>query len=138
MARILIVEDDRQVLALERRVVGTLPGDHEVMEASNVYDALSWIKARTPDLIILDCLLGKATTGNGFMVYFTHMVRAGSTPDIPIVLISGMPRRQLDGLQAAYSSIKAVYQKPFDIMDVRLALIKLLSLSCDRDEALAS
>jgi len=83
MARILVVEDDRQVLMLLKRVIATVPGQHEVMEAANVYDALEWVKARKPDLIMLDCLLSKATTGNGFMMYYQHMVKAGALREVP-------------------------------------------------------
>lgn len=41
-------------------------------------------------------------------------------------MVSGMPLKQLEGLKAAYGAIKQVFQKPFDIEDLRQALMNWL------------
>lgn len=126
MARILLIEDDNQVMTLLRKVIGTLQGDIEVIDVANAYDAIDWVKTRPPDIIVLDVLLARATNANGFMVYFQHLVRAGAVPDIPVLLVSGMPKKQLEGLKAAYPSIKAIFQKPFEIDELRDSIQDLL------------
>lgn len=126
MARILLVEDDNQVMTLLRRVIRTVVPNAEVTDVANAYDAIDRVKTRPPDLIILDVLLARATNANGFMVFFQKLVRAGTVPDIPVMLLSGMPKKQLEGLQAAYPSIKQVYQKPFEVDEMREAIARML------------
>jgi CheY-like chemotaxis protein len=130
MARILVVEDDRHVLALHHRVIASLPTAHDIVDTANVYEALELVKTNPPHLIILDMCLAKGTNGNGFMVFFQKLLREGAVPDIPILLISGLPLKQLEGVQAAFPVVRQVFQKPFDVPVLREALMRWLAVSC--------
>ncbi len=138
VAKILVIEDDPQIMALQRRVIATLPGPHDILNAANVYEALELVKTGSPDLIMLDCVLGQATTGNGFMAFYHNLLRGGVVPDVPIIVVSGMPLKQLEGLKAAYASIKTVFQKPFDVMVLREELLRWLPEQPVERAALAS
>jgi len=126
MARILIVEDDRCVQTIICRLIATLPTPHEVMVADDVYTALELVKATPPDLVILDLMLRKATTGQGFMVYLQQVRRTKGLGEIPVIVSSAQPRETLDGLRGCYPSVQEALQKPWDVLAMRETLLRLL------------
>ena len=76
--RVLIVEDDRVIASLHRRIVSSHPGFTVIAEASSAELALRMVKAGTPiDLILLDLGLPGA---NG--IQLLKYLRAAGGPDV--------------------------------------------------------
>ncbi|MGH7024379.1 MAG: response regulator [Caulobacteraceae bacterium] len=101
---ILLVDDHALVRAGLKRLLATLP--HEtIVEAANGRDALTLIRQRRPDLVILDLNL----PGLGGLELLRRMVRAGAGP-ILVLSMHGEPlyaRRALEAGAAGYMTKNA-------------------------------
>jgi CheY-like chemotaxis protein len=61
MAKILIIDDDPDIIYVTRMYLGE--NGHEVIDAKNGMEGLEKIKEEHPDLIILDVMMDTATEG---------------------------------------------------------------------------
>jgi CheY-like chemotaxis protein len=86
LKRILIVDDDAQTrdgLALAIRAAG-----HTVRTAADGLEALKEVRARRPDLIVLDLIM---PTMDGW-TFRLHQLTDPALADIPVVILSGAGR----------------------------------------------
>jgi CheY-like chemotaxis protein len=119
MPRILIVDDDPDVLMLLRAVL-TLDG-HVVDMARDGADALARVQANTPDLVIMDLLMPEM---DGDMAL--HALRGHpSTRETPVVMLTGRDDAPSVAL-AATEGADAYVTKPFEPETV-LALVRRLT-----------
>jgi DNA-binding response OmpR family regulator len=107
MARILVVDDDRNCAAFLRLFL-TDEG-HEVRSAVSGRDALQAAAAMFPDLLITDWLLKDGTDG----LSLARALRQ-ERGDLGIVFITGMPRRELlDEVNQLGNA--HIFEKPLDL-----------------------
>lgn len=102
MARILIVDDDRQFRRITRLAL-TVNG-HEVSEAANGAEALDRIQTSVFDLVFLDWqmpVMGGEETCRAIRVF----------SDVPIIVVSARDR----SIDALLSGATASITKPLDI-----------------------
>ena len=115
-ARILIVEDEEPLTMLLRYNLEA--EGYEVDTSARGDEADTKLKETTPDLILLDHLLGAGERGTDFLPQLKEI--AGQ---VPIVVISGSLniRQQLHLLQGA-GSADYVLDKPVDLDDLELTV----------------
>jgi CheY-like chemotaxis protein len=83
--RILLVDDDSDLLKLLERMLLSLDEGCEIMKASSGEEALKMMAAQKPDLVFLDIVLGG-------MSGWDVLAARGSLPDlsdVPVVILSG-------------------------------------------------
>ena len=123
-ARILLVEDDdemRHLLAAALRRDG-----HEIVEASDGTEAVGYLyplvfhgsAAAPPDLIITDIRM-PGWTG----IRILEMVRGGRVPT-PVILITAFGAAETHA-EARRLGAAAVFDKPFDVDELRAAVLKI-------------
>lgn len=118
----MIVEDDPVISKFHCRLVGGLQGRMECVVARTSKDAIRVLEGEPLDLILLDVQLAEATSGRRFLVHCHHLFERSPEKRLPVVVVSGIDRKELEGLAKAYPFIIAVFSKPFD-MDELLALV---------------
>lgn len=91
---ILVVEDDATLRQFYRTAL-TLAG-YDVREAGDGYDALRMIDNHPPDLVILDLTLPHVS---GYVVR-QELAAQALTHHIPVVIVTGADRLQIDALEA--------------------------------------
>jgi CheY-like chemotaxis protein len=101
--KILVVDDDRDVV----RYLSAIFEDHgyEVLQAFDGAEALEVMERTIPDLITLDLEMEKQWGSR----FFRTMDKDQRFQNVPVVVVSGMPRADLAIKRAA-----AVVKKPFD------------------------
>ncbi len=120
MARILIVEDDGTIRAMQSRILSG--AGHEVIEAKDGASALAAIKENVPDLVILDVMMAGLS---GFEV--ARLLRAQpSTATIPVLFVTSRTSASAmdEGLEAGGS---AYLTKPFSSSRLLQIVDKLLA-----------
>jgi CheY-like chemotaxis protein len=117
--RILMIDDDediREVLGLVLRAQG-----HEVREAADGAEALTWLRAGgSPSVILLDMMMPRLD-GEAFM---TAMHHDPGIPEIPVIVVSGhqAARQRAQELGAASCLVK-----PIELEDLLAALDRAAS-----------
>jgi CheY-like chemotaxis protein len=136
MPKVLIIEDEATTVEMIRSTLAELPtrGELAVAEAPTMHRGLELVKA-LPDLIILDMYLAENTTGTAFMVFYHRMVKSGTLPEIPVILMSSMNLPELENLQVTYPSIKELLQKPIEHRALYVAIAHCLKIPVPEDEA---
>jgi CheY-like chemotaxis protein len=81
---VLLVDDKREVLRLFSRMLSSAEKDYRVLRATNGRRALSLLRQRKPDLMLLDLIMPGM---DGFQV-LQEKSRDASIRDIPVVVIS--------------------------------------------------
>ena len=107
MARILVVDDDRNCAAFLRLFL-TDEG-HEVRSAVSGKDAMQAAGVMTPDLLITDWLLKDGTDGLGL----ARSLRK-ERPELSIIFITGMPERELQS-EVNKLGQAHIFEKPLDL-----------------------
>ncbi len=106
--RILVIEDDSDMRAL---MVEALSRDgHVVEDASDGVEGLQCAREHTPDLILLDLVM---PTMDGW-TFLEEQRRDARLASVPVVLVSGCPEEQVEGLDA-----EAYLSKAYDLDEVR-------------------
>lgn len=82
--RVLIADDDPEVVRLFRRMLRTRFAARDCLEAYNGEEALQLIRASRPDLVLLDLLMPKL----GGREVLEQMVADPNLADIPVLLVS--------------------------------------------------
>jgi CheY-like chemotaxis protein len=126
MATVLIVEDDPQVMKFLCNLIKSLEGGHDIKAARTSTDGVALLEKGGIDLIILDLQLAEATSGRRFLVHLYHLFERGLCGNIPVFIVSGIDRRDLEGLTKAYSFVRAAFSKPFDMDDLAEAIQEAL------------
>lgn len=109
--RILVVDDNKQILFILRDTLARLGRGYETVTAQNAHDAMTEIKKRTFELLITDLEMPD-TNGRGL----TEAVKA-LNPGIVVVWITGHGCRRVRA-QAARLRVYRCLEKPLDIRDI--------------------
>jgi CheY-like chemotaxis protein len=89
MANILVVEDDADTLEVLARLV-TRAG-HQVVRASNGWEALVALDERHVDLVVLDLMM-PGMNGHTFLRILRHDDRRQT---LPVILVTALPQSEL-------------------------------------------
>lgn len=117
MKKILIVEDDPELLELERSI---LKKEYETMTAASGEEAIKLIREKRPDMVLLDVLL---PTMSGLEV--CQVMRSDpATKHIPVVMLTGQDRAE--SLSEGFDAGTDMYiNKPFSAKKL-LAVVKAI------------
>jgi CheY-like chemotaxis protein len=122
MASVLIIDQDQHIRRLIRQVLEH--AGYAVTEAETVSDATTQLVMNTPDVIILDCLLG----GPGLGLDLLREIRAAPcTRAVPVVVTTGIPEPNID-LRMRNCGASAFLLKPFSPRDLVQAVALALEL----------
>jgi DNA-binding response OmpR family regulator len=114
MRRILAVDDDKDILDILQYILED--SGYEVETLSDGHFLFEKIKANTPDLILLDIMLGNMDGRD-----LCKAVKAkDETHDIPVILISAS--HNVAGSMNQKGAPNAFIAKPFDIDDLLSAI----------------
>jgi DNA-binding response OmpR family regulator len=116
--RILVVDDDRQILILMKNLLKEFRFDS--LTASTGAEAIGLVERENLDLMLLDINLPDL---RGEEVIAAVRSR-GADRGLPIVVLSGEP---LDRNQVRAMGADVAVQKPFDIHELRTTLERLLA-----------
>ena len=122
MKKILIVDDNPDVIFSVCDGLKSLTNDFEFLEANSGKEAIELLKKETPDLILLDIMMpdmdgwGVAATIKGY----------SKTKKIPIIFLTA----KTDDLSKGMGSLTAedYIEKPFDLSDIENRLRKTLKM----------
>ncbi|MGE0788866.1 MAG: response regulator [Sandaracinaceae bacterium] len=119
--RVLIVDDEDDIRRMLRRVL--TERDIEVIEASRGSEALSAVREREPDVILLDAMLPEI---HGFDIC-RRIKGSKKYGHIPIIMVSAVYRgwRFAEDLKQSYG-VNEFLEKPFKISDVITAVERAL------------
>ncbi|ODP37115.1 response regulator [Sphingomonas turrisvirgatae] len=107
MARIIIAEDDPLVGQIARDAL--IDAGHGAGVVPNGADALAVIKARRPDLVILDCNMPEISGVN----VVRELRKLMDFADLPILMLTGR-RSEADEELARFAGANDYLRKPFD------------------------
>ncbi len=123
-ARILVVEDDPQIQHL---IIKTLEADgHRVYSASRGLEALKLIKAKKPELLVLDAMLPEV---HGFEIC-RKVKESKRFGQVPVLMVSAIYRgwRIAEDIKSTYR-VDDFMEKPFRIQELRGRVQRLLKHS---------
>jgi DNA-binding response OmpR family regulator len=107
MARIIIADDDPLVGELARDVL--IAAGHGAGLVANGAEALAVIKARRPDLAILDCNMPEKSG----VIVVRELRQLPEFADLPILMLTGRRSEQDEGI-ARFAGANDYLRKPFD------------------------
>ena len=119
--RILLVDDQRDILKLLHSTLDTLPHELEIIEAPSGEEALLETTREKIDLLVADYRL-PGITG----VELMHKIRAQS-PDVRVILVTGMTDRKVRE-EILNAGAVAVFDKPISLKDFLDAVERSLGL----------
>jgi CheY-like chemotaxis protein len=126
MASVLIVDQDAHIRRLIRQVLERV--GYAVTEAESGAEVTTQLEMNTPDVIVLDCLLG----GPGLGLDLLREIRATSrTQGVPVVVTTGIPEPHID-LRLRNCGASAFLLKPFSPRDLVQAVALALGLGVPR------
>lgn len=116
---ILIADDDEDILALVKAVLER--SGHEVMAVGNGAEALASVRARRPDLAVLDITMPHV---DGLEVL--RRLRADAeTAALPVVLLSAQAQ-EADVVRGFATGASAYVKKPFSPRELAARVAELL------------
>ena len=92
MKAILVADDQPETRAVVRAMLSTNPA-YQVQEAANGAEALALAQEQRPDLVLLDVQMPEMTGPEVCL----RLKGSPETRDIPVVLMSGMDRQDVQG-----------------------------------------
>lgn len=119
VARIIVAEDDEIVAEVVRDAL--IAAGHGVGVLPTGAQALAVIRARLPDLVILDCNMPEMS---GLLV-LREMRITPKLADIPVVMLTGR-RSDKDVSLAMYDGANDYIKKPFDPDELVFRIERLL------------
>lgn len=119
MARIIVAEDDGIVAELVRDAL--MAAGHGVGVLPDGQEALRVIRARLPDLVILDCNMPELS---GLLV-LREMRGSPRLAHIPVLILTGR-RSEKDVTLAMYEGADDYMKKPFDADELVFRVEELL------------
>jgi CheY-like chemotaxis protein len=134
-AKILIVDDDRDLVAVMRMVLQKQ--GYRVVDAPGPAEGLGAVEAERPDLILLDVMMPNAT--EGFHFVWTLRQKPGAYyREVPIVILSAIHSKtdlrfypdSSDGSYRAgeYLPVQEFLDKPVDPTDLLSVVARRLDL----------
>ncbi len=106
---ILLVDDNVRYRQQLRRMIGRVGLQTVIYEAENINEAINLVKRVTPQLALVDVVLGEE---NG--IYCTRRIRALSPPS-RVVLISAYPDREFHRLGLEAGAVAFLDKKDLDV-----------------------
>lgn len=126
MASVLIVDQDGHIRRLIRQVLEHV--GYAVAEAESGTAVTTQLAMNTPDVIVLDCLLG----GPGLGLDLLREIRSTPrTQEVPVVVTTGIPEPHID-LRLRNCGASAFLLKPFSPRDLVQAVALALELGAPR------
>ena len=119
MARVLIVDDERDVVELVKFLLER--DGHQVYEAFNGREALEVVASSNPDLIVLDIMMPEM---DGYTVN-ARLMENDATRRIPVIILTAKGQMR-DVFQMA-SNVVMYMEKPFDPKHLREKIQDILS-----------
>jgi DNA-binding response OmpR family regulator len=120
MARIIIADDDE--IIGETACDALRASGHGAGLVADGIEALRLVKARKPDLLILDCNM----PGMSGMLVLRELRNTPSLYDLPVMMLTGR-RSEQDVDLAMYAGADAYVKKPFDPDQLVFEVEKLLA-----------
>jgi len=120
MARIIIADDDEIVGEIARDAL--IAAGHGTGLVPDGAEALKIIKARCPDLVILDCNM----PGISGVSLVEELRRTPGLADLPVMMLTGR-RSQRDEDLARYAGADDYMKKPFDPDELVFRVEQLLA-----------
>ncbi|WP_233503453.1 response regulator [Sphingomonas psychrotolerans] len=120
MARIIIADDDELVGEMARDAL--IAAGHGAGLVSNGADALKIIKARRPDLVILDCNMPELSG----VLLVEELRRMPEYADLPVLMLTGR-RSDRDEELARFAGANDYMKKPFDPDELVFRVEELLA-----------
>ena len=121
MPNALIIDPDEHIRRLIKQVLER--AGYAAADAATIRDVMDQIVAQTPDVIVLDCLLG----GPGLGLDLLREIRATPrTREVPVVVTTGIPEPNID-LRLRNCGASAFLLKPFSPRD----LVKAVALALE-------
>ena len=120
MARIIIADDDELVGEMARDAL--IAAGHGAGLVSNGADALKVIKARRPDLVILDCNMPELSG----VLLVQELRKTVEFADLPVMMLTGR-RSDRDEELARFAGANDYMKKPFDPDELVFRVEELLA-----------
>ena len=120
MARIIIADDDDIVGEIARDAL--IDAGHGVGLVTDGAEALNVIRARKPDLVILDCNM----PGMGGVLVLREMRNSVDLCDTPVLMLTARTSRQDENL-ARFAGANAYMKKPFDPEELAFRVDEILA-----------
>ena len=111
MSRILVVDDDKDVIELVRFLLEQ--DGHQVLEAYDGVEGVEVAQKELPDLIILDIMMPER---DGFTAN-THLLDNEATRGIPIMVLTA--KGQMRDLFESAPNVRCYMEKPFESKELR-------------------
>jgi len=124
MARVLVVDDERDVVELVKFLLER--DGHKVIEAFNGREALERAYAELPDLIILDIMMPEM---DGYTVN-ARLTETESTKHIPVIILTA--KGQMRDVFEMASNVAFYMEKPFDPKHLREKIQEVLSKAANK------
>jgi CheY-like chemotaxis protein len=133
MAKILIIDDDPDIIEVTRLCLGQ--AGHEVIDANNGMEGLEKIKTDHPDLIILDVMMDTATEGFQLALKLRQpdpSSEFAQYSDIPILMLTAIHSKTPLHFEPDidYLPVELFVDKPIDPDD----LVKKVEWILDQDK----
>jgi len=124
MARIIIADDDEIMGEIARDAL--IAAGHGAGLVADGVEALRVVKARRPDLLILDCNMPKMS---GVLV-LRELRNSPELYDLPVMMLTGRRSTQ-DVDLAMFAGADAYMKKPFDLDELVFKVDELLEKPAD-------
>jgi len=118
MAKLLVVDDDRDVVELLNFLLER--HGHQLLEAENGREGLETVLREHPDLIILDIMMPEM---DGFKMN-KHLLENKATKEIPVIILTA--KGQVRDTFEMTPNIKYFMEKPFDPKDLQTKVLDAL------------
>lgn len=118
MARVLVVDDERDVVELVKFLLER--DGHSVLEAYNGKEALEKAQNELPDLIVLDIMMPEM---DGYTVN-AHLNEREETRKIPVIILTA--KGQMRDVFEMSSNVAFYMEKPFDPKHLREKINEVL------------
>ena len=125
--RVLVVDDEPDVLLLCR--VNLEFEGYEVMEASDGVEAMSRVRERRPDVVLLDVMMPRM---DGWQV-LSELKSDDELKDIPVVMLTAKVQDQ-DQIRGWSSGASEYITKPFSPLSLSQVLEDVLADGPDEEE----
>ena len=120
MSRIILVDDDEQLLAFLQQAL--VSDGHDVVTCDDGRTALEFAARLQPDLIVLDAMMPRV---DGYQVLW-HLRENDRTRDIPAMMLTSRSRHQDEQLGLSLGAQDYVF-KPFVMEDVIMRIRDVLA-----------
>jgi two-component system phosphate regulon response regulator PhoB len=121
---VLVVEDDTTLARIMK--TGLERGGLAVVAVHSGEEALDWLAAEVPDIVLLDVVLPGI---DGFTV-LRHLRAERSTAHVPVIMVTG--RSDEDSIFRGWAEgVHSYVTKPFDPSELRLLVTRTLAAEQD-------